>query len=552
MFNFNSEKYCSLEILFKAKQNSESKLILKSNNTYKEIHGQQVYRLFKFELTKNTDYEIQFVNGETSISYLCGNDDILDDGVCFLEFEDNKVNKYKKNNLKEFFNTPYKEQYHFSTYKNWLNDPNGLCFYKGKYHLYHQMNPNSQVWGNMYWGHAVSDDLVNWIYLPIALEPQEEIFEKGLKGGAFSGCAVALEDKIVFYLTRHIGPEQDCKETKEYQTMTTSKDSISFEKEEIVVKNDNPHFSFDFRDPKVNYYNGKWYMVLGSTVDGVPSILSYSSDDMKNWHYETQLLKEELKGLRTIECPDLMLIDNKFVAVAALMEYVDECGRINPTKYYIGDLKDGQLQVESTGLYDFGSNFYAVQSFRHDGRTIAIGWISDFYGEHKIIKNGTYGSMSIPRELSIKNNTLYMKPIKEIYSLLDNVLADETKNNVSLQQIDGNCYYVKLKFNKLTNFDMLLMKNNDTSISLVNNDGVLSIDTKGVKTEKVNFQTKVDTLETIEIFVDRRTVEVFINDGQLAGTKIFYCDSINGLFNTSFDDVNAVDNIKVYSIKSIW
>lgn len=553
MYIFNSEKYSCLEILFKSKGNGESKITLKSKDTYEQAYGKEIYKLLRFKLEKNLDYEIDILNGESSISYLCGNDDILDEGICFLEFSSNSIEKYTRNSIKKFFDTPYKEQYHFSTFKNWMNDPNGLCWYKGKYHMYYQMNPNLQAWDNMYWGHAASSDLVHWIYLPIALEPQEEVLEsKNLKGGAFSGSAVALEDKIIFYLTRHIGPQNDCKATVEYQTMVSSEDSIKFDKEDIIIKNNNSHFSFDFRDPKVIKYNDVWHMVLGSTFDNVPSILYYTSKDMKEWTYTSQLVIEKQNGLRTIECPDLMLINNKFVAVAGLMDYVDECGRINPTKYYIGDLKDGKLEVSSTGLYDFGSNFYAVQAFEHQGRHISIGWISDFYNEHRIIQNGTYGSMSIPRELEIKDNILYIKPVKEIYSLLDSLLANESKNNINLDNIDGNSYYANIKFNKDTDFSILLMSDADSSISFINNNGILKIDTKGVKSEKVDFEAKINTLDSIEIFVDRRTVEVFVNNGQLSGTKIFYCENTQGLFKTDFKDINAVDNIKVYSMKSIW
>lgn len=553
MYVFNSEKYSCLELLFKSTDECKSMFNLKSKNTFQKVAGNKFYKLLRFNLEKNTDYEIEFINGEISIAYLCGNDDILDDGVCFLEFDNGNINKYKKDLLKEFFNTPYKEQYHFSTYKNWLNDPNGLCWYKGKYHMYYQMNPNSQQWDNMYWGHTASDDLVHWVYLPIALEPQQEIIEnETLKGGAFSGSAVALENEIIFYLTRHLSPKEDDTKTIEYQTMVSSEDSIKFGKEETVIENDNSHFSFNFRDPKVNKYNGKWYMVLGSTYDDIPAIICYTSDDMRSWKYTSNLIEEQQDGLTTIECPDLMFIDNKFIAVAGLMDYIDECGRINPTKYYIGNLKDNKLEVEGTGLYDFGSNFYAVQSFNHDGRTIAIGWISDFYKEHKITKNGTCGTMAIPRELNVKDNTLYMKPVKEIYSLLDKILIDKSKSNVVLEQIENNSYYVKIEFNKFTDFNILLMANVDSSISLVSENNILKIVTKRVKSEKISFQASLKSLETIEVFVDRRTVEVFVNDGQLAGTKVFYCESTKGLFKTDFEDLDAVDNVKVYSMKSIW
>ena len=115
-----------------------------------------------------------------------------------------------KEEFLHFIDTPYREQYHFSPVVNWNNDPNGLCWFKGYYHLFYQMNPFGQEWNNMYWGHAASKDLVHWTHLPVVLEPQEEILDNlAIKGGAFSGSALPVGDEVYFYLTRHIGPQDD-------------------------------------------------------------------------------------------------------------------------------------------------------------------------------------------------------------------------------------------------------------------------------------------------------------------------------------------------------
>lgn len=551
MYIFNSSKYSRIEIFLKSKENSQSKIIIKEENqiAYEECGGNGYYKLLKFDLRRNTNYQIEFIASIISISYLCGNDDILDKGICFLDFGNN-LKMYDSHCLKNFYDTAYREQYHFNAFKNWINDPNGLCWYKGYYHMYYQANPHAQAWDNMYWGHAVSKDLIHWLHLPYALEPQQELLQnKDLKGGAFSGSAVVLDDKIVFYLTRHIA---NCKQTVEYQTMTSSKDSIDFDEETKIIEYPNKDVASDFRDPKVFNFENKWHMVLGSKLKNIPSILHYISNDMKNWEYIGSLLEETTEGVSTIECPDLMEIGNKFVAVASLMSYTDKNGRIQPTKYYIGNLQDNKLIVENTGLYDFGTNFYAVQSFEHNGRRISIGWISDFYNEHRIIENGSCGSMSIPRELSIKNNNLYMKPIKEIYTLKDKLLANVTKNNLKLEEVEGNSYYANIKLNKQTDFDILLCGDNNSNIELIKKGNITELKTKGVNSEKVRFIANVNEVSSIEIFVDRRTVEVFINDGEAAGTKLFYTDNKNGVFKTNFYDIEAVQNIEVYSMKSTW
>ena len=103
--------------------------------------------------------------------------------------------------------------------------------------------------------------------------------------GAFSGCAVALDDRIQFYLTRHLGPSEDCDETVQYQTMVSSRDGINFGKEEIIIEKPGKPFSFNFRDPKVFYHNEKWKMVLGTQLNNIPAIVLYESKDMRNFEY---------------------------------------------------------------------------------------------------------------------------------------------------------------------------------------------------------------------------------------------------------------------------
>lgn len=105
------------------------------------------------------------------------------------------------------------------------------------------------------------------------------------KRGAFSGCAVALDDRIQFYLTRHLGPSEDCDETVQYQTMVSSRDGINFGKEEIIIEKPGKPFSFNFRDPKVFYHNEKWKMVLGTQLNNIPAIVLYESKDMRNFEY---------------------------------------------------------------------------------------------------------------------------------------------------------------------------------------------------------------------------------------------------------------------------
>lgn len=301
--------YECLELFVKSLEGKQGKVVVTEENGTKRDYpaGSAQYRLHRIRLKKETSYDVSLENCEVSISYLSECEDLLDKGVRFLEWEDGCWREIA--DLKEWYQTPGREQYHFCPYKNWINDPNGLCWYQGYYHMYYQANPHSQEWAQMYWGHAASRDCVHWVHLPYTLEPQEELLnsEEG-KGGAFSGSAVVLEDRIRFYLTRHRGPQEDSEEeTVQYQTMVESVDGIHFGHETTIIEKPDETFSFNFRDPKVIRHENCWQMVLGTRINDIPSIVLYQSDDGKQWDYQGVLLEEKTEAsirlnVRTVLC----------------------------------------------------------------------------------------------------------------------------------------------------------------------------------------------------------------------------------------------------------
>lgn len=547
-------QYTCLEIFARAKKEGGCIRLLSSDGKETEqAAGSSYYNWLKFTVEQGRDYEIQCVDCEVSLCYLSGNENILETGVVYLE-QDQESGKFRSVSEKEQYDSPIREQYHFVPWKNWMNDPNGLCWFKGYYHMFYQFNPHWQEWSNMYWGHAVSKDLVHWKHLPVVLAPQEEILKQPdeVKGGAFSGSAVVMDDKVIFYLTRHFGPMEDCEETVQQQWMCSSSDMIHFTEEKLIIGEHPEGASFHFRDPKVLRIGEKWYMVLASAVQGKAAILLYESEDMEHWNYLHPLLVEPENGITCFECPDFMELDGKYVAIGAWMHHYDDCGRYQMSRYYIGDFENQNYQAGTSGWFDFGSNCYAMQSFEHEGRRICIGWISDFYGEHVELENGAYGSMTIPRELHVKNNRLYMTPVKEIETLKGEMLYNGKKENVSLNQIEGNAYTAKLRFSENTAFTILLGKDAEKEISLCNDSQGFRIVTKGVKSENIVFRADTDRVETLEIFTDHRVIEVYVNEGEAAGTKLFYNMQKNGCFVLCAEDAEKIEAVEVSKMKSIW
>ncbi len=547
----NSGKYQCLEIFAKSSGEGIITVRNKSNQTEETKHCH--YDWLKFPLEQGCDYELDVENAVIGLMYLSGNDDEMETGITYLDWNETEK-KIVRRSMEEQYDTCYREQYHFVPWKNWINDPNGVCWYQGYYHMFYQTNPYEQYWSNMYWGHAVSKDLIHWTHLPIVLAPQPEVLKQAdhMKGGAFSGSAVVMEDQVFFYLTRHYGPLEDNPDTVEEQWMTSSRDMLHFEPEQRIIYKKPEGASFDFRDPKVLKIGETWYLVLGTNFNGKAAILLYRSSDGKKWNYVHPLLIEQTEGIRCFECPDFFELDGRYVAIGAWMSHYDEQGRYQMSRYYIGNWKEETLEVEQSGWFDFGSNCYAMQSFEHEGRRISIGWVSDFYGEYIPVENGANGSMTIPRQLHVKNGRLIMNPVEEIYHLKENELYVGKKERIQLDEITGNCYYANIQFEKNTDFSILLGKEEDRAIYFKNDSDGVRIETYGVKTEGIKFQADVTEVKELEIFVDRRLVEVYINRGEAVGTKIFYHSNKNGCFILDGADMQVVSYAEVYTMRSIW
>lgn len=352
-------------------------------------------------------------------------------------------------------------QYHFEPKKGWMNDPNGLCFFQGKYHAFFQYNPYEPVWGPMHWGHAVSEDLIHWEEERIALTPEEE-YEND--GGCFSGSAIVKDDTLYLFYT------SVSKKWKQTQSVAYSTDGIHFKKYESnpVIAESPLGDNTDFRDPKVFVYKDSYYMVCGAGIDGIAKMLLFRSEDLWNWSYVNCIYESEKYG-QAFECPDLFPLGDKYVLMFSAMK---------PEKYatvfLVGDFDGREFWVEETQYVEGGKDFYAPQTFvDNKGRRILIGW---FYHWGKELAEGVdyAGALSIPRELSMKNGRIYNFPVEEAKHLLS------TKNK-----------YVMVEENRLL------------------------ITGKQGKVIEHDFSSipQIDSIEDVYILWDKKAVEIFINQG---------------------------------------
>ncbi|MEM6526168.1 MAG: glycoside hydrolase family 32 protein [Bacteroidota bacterium] len=283
----------------------------------------------------------------------------------------------------------FRPQFHFSPDSMWMNDPNGMVYYDGEYHLFYQYYPDSTVWGPMHWGHAVSADMLHWEHLPIALYPDS-------LGYIFSGSVVVDHKNtsgfgnngkppLVAIFTHHdIDGERAGTNDFQYQSIAYSNDKgrtwLKYKDNPVV-----PNLGIrDFRDPKVIWHEQtqRWVMVLAA----YDKVQIYTSPDLKNWEYQSDF------GIpgddRLWECPDLFPMtvsgtgQEKWALIVSIQKKAPNGG--TATSYFIGDF-DGKTFVadnKKQKWLDYGTDNYAMITWsdipESDGRRLAIGWMSNW------------------------------------------------------------------------------------------------------------------------------------------------------------------------------
>jgi sucrose-6-phosphate hydrolase SacC (GH32 family) len=323
--------------------------------------------------------------------------------------------------------------FHFAPARNWMNDPNGLIFYRGKYHLFFQYNPEGNQWGNMSWGHATSTDLINWQELPVAITytPTHAIFSGSAVVDYFNTTGFgSLENPAmvaIFTAHQHDGLRQ-------VQSLAYSTDEgLTWQQYE-----GNPVLDLemkDFRDPKVvwNTVNEAWVMSVVKPHEY--TVAFYQSQDLKQWELLSEFSnKNGTDGVW--ECPDLfpLAVDGDPTKIKWILFVSVNPGGVtggSGTQFFIGDWNGKEFVADDliTRWLDYGRDNYAGVTFcdAPDNRRIYIGWMNNWEYAKVIPENPARGSLTIPRELSLVTIggkvTLIQNPVKEI---LGSGISDQT------------------------------------------------------------------------------------------------------------------------------
>jgi beta-fructofuranosidase len=308
---------------------------------------------------------------------------------------------------------PDRPAYHFQPPANWMNDPNGLIEWDGQTHLYYQYNPDGGYWGNIHWGHAVSDDLIHWTDLPIALTPSPGGPDET---GCFSGCAVVDDGVPTIVYTGVRGERHDV----QTQCLATSHDGLKT----LQKYAGNPVLSeipaeagptSDFRDPFVWRDGDGWSMVLASRVVGTGGVVfRYASPDLRHWEYRGPLLVGTAgKDGDVWECPNFFPLDGKWVLT------VSGKGReVTPQVFYFtGEYADGVFTPETRGVVDDVYYYAPLTMLDRGGRRLMWGWIREGRTVEAQKAAGWAGLQAIPRQLRLRDGVLYAEPIAELQKL---------------------------------------------------------------------------------------------------------------------------------------
>ncbi|MBR2350845.1 MAG: glycoside hydrolase family 32 protein, partial [Clostridia bacterium] len=353
--------------------------------------------------------------------------------------------------------------FHVTGKVGWINDPNGLVYYNGQYHVFFQHNPYDTKWGPMHWGHVVSNDLTNWEYLPIALTPGDDCD----KNGCFSGSAIVHGGKLWIVYTGFI-ENQGGDSIRQIQCLAESTDGISFKKHGVVIgEKDLPcdYAACDFRDPKVwRHGDSFWCIVAARKIDGRGRILLYKSKDLFVWEFVNDLYGRDSAGTM-IECPDY----NEELGYLLFCEQFQpsENGthlNVHTCRYAIGriDYTTGEFIEKSRGIVDHGFDFYAPQTFAGEHQIMA--WLHMWDRNAPSEKYGFSGMLTVPRRVSVAEGRFYQEPIVNCKEIFTKSVSDRLEDKAVIGVIT-------VKAINLESLDLKMRSNGTNCTELTLDDG---------------------------------------------------------------------------------
>nr|WP_157494018.1 glycoside hydrolase family 32 protein [Fulvivirga imtechensis] len=480
-----------------------------------------------------------------------------------------------------YYAEKYRPQFHFSPEEKWMNDPNGMVYFDGEYHLFYQYYPDSTVWGPMHWGHAISTDLVHWEHLPIALYPDS-------LGYIFSGSAVydSLNTSglgtnenpplVAIYTYHDAVLEKEGSDIYQTQGIAYSTDrGRTWTKYDSNPVLKNPGIK-DFRDPKVRWHESseKWVMALAVK----DHISFYSSPNLLDWIKESDFGYNLGAHEGVWECPDLFPLnyngDEKWVLLVSINPGGPYGG--SATQYFVGSF-DGitfTTDQDSTLWLDHGADNYAGVTWSNvpGEEMIFLGWMSNWAYGQVVPTEKWRSAMTVPRKLSLYQQGEQIRIKSEPVEALNSLRSEATetpdmeltnseytlKKSIDLAEI--NIDVVQASMGVL---DFTLENEAGESITWSIDPGKNKVIFDRSKAGNTSFSETFNeahhaplifdpTAFNIRIFKDESSVEIFINNGEQVITELFFSKEPLNKLTIKASGEAQLKNIKIYPVHSIW
>lgn len=481
----------------------------------------------------------------------------------------------KEMKLSDTFDTGNREKfrptYHFSPLYGWMNDPNGMVYKDGEYHLFYQHNPYGSKWGNMHWGHAISKDLINWEHRPDAITPDA-------LGTIFSGSAVVDTDNTAGFGAGAIVAIYTQNSDRQVQSIAYSTDNgRSFTKYENnpVLTSD----ARDFRDPKVFWHKEtqRWIMLLAVGQE----MQIFSSSNLKDWAFESSFGEGQGAHGGVWECPDLFELpvdgtnEKKWVLLCNLNPGGPFGG--SATQYFVGTFNGKEFVNESpsqTKWMDWGKDHYATVTWSDapDNRRIAIAWMSNWQYANDVPTSQYRSPNSVPRDLSLftvdGETYLQSAPSPELMKLRDISKKRSFKVNGTRtikDMIAGNegAYEIELtienQYADVIGFRLYNDKGEEVDMQYDMKEKKFSMDRR--KSGDVGFNENFPMLTwtaiesgkdelKLRLFVDKSSVEAFGDGGRFVMTnQVFPSEPYTHIDFYSKGGAYKVDSFVIYKLK---
>lgn len=442
-------------------------------------------------------------------------------------------------------------KFHLEMPNGLVNDPNGLCYHQGKYQIFFQWNPFGCEHKHKHWTYTQTTDFINYTKPQIALAP----VDKFDKDGCYSGSARSKNNKLEIIYTANLKDEQNIRYSR--QVLVKQNDDGEFIKEKIIIDTVPKGYTTHFRDPYIFTKSNRSFIILGAQRENLTGCALIYEEIDENWIFRGEL-KTQLTNFGYMwECPNLFTIDDKDILVfcpQGLKAQKYQYQNLYQAGYLIGQFNPDTLEFTHGEFHEFdmGFDFYAPQVLVHENRHILIGWVGmpDKLQDYPTINDGWVHSLTLPRELILKNDKLYQRPISELNKLNQNTttkintdkisLSANKKLEISIPLKDISSWQGKLKFNDEY---ILLTYDKNTSVFTIDRNQ-LKLGGKGVRQFLVKAQDELN----LSIYIDNSIIELYLQDGEYYATFCYYPTNDNPVFDliqntnncTTLTDLNSI------------